>query len=150
MSISLLALPEIVPEKNGEFDVEFDIAATGYMKTLGVQKIEVFSLGGGRLALYESTDSNYADILLTQGAFQLFQRCGLQRGPRPLLLRRCNVLCRRQHRQRYRNVHHRRAARINCGAVKERGKEGSPLCGEEWRAEKPIRIHDLTDDGGRS
>ena len=61
---------EIVPEKNGEFDVEFDIAATGYMKTLGVQKIEVFSLGGGRLALYESTDSNYADILLTQGAFR--------------------------------------------------------------------------------
>ena len=27
-------------------------------------------MGGGRLALYESTDSNYADILLTQGAFR--------------------------------------------------------------------------------
>ena len=61
---------KIVPGKNGEFDVEFDIAATGYMTDLGVQKIEVFSSSGGRLALYESTDPLYADTLLAHGTFR--------------------------------------------------------------------------------
>ena len=59
----------ITPKGNGRFDVEFEISALNYMKVLGVQKVEVFSSGGGRLALYESTDPLYTDILLAQGYY---------------------------------------------------------------------------------
>ena len=61
---------KIVPEGNGGFDVEFEIEATDFMTDLGVQKIEVFSSSGGRLALYESTDPLYADTLLAHGTFR--------------------------------------------------------------------------------